>query len=355
MGRTLLETLGLFLSPFVLFALYLILRSQFPLAWEHWTRGRLSWLTLAGLAAGRQVLVMGRAMERVIGVARECGYLDGLPPFLGQDTFERLPRDKVLALATGSQGEPRAALARMAEGEHPSAKLVRGDTVIFSSRTIPGNEKAVGNILNGLVEHDVSIITDRTHLVHVSGHPRRGELQRMYEWTQPKITIPAHGEPVHLSEQVAFAKAQGVKEVVRAFDGDVVAIEEGRAGLIDRVTVGRRYKDGDILLPTGADCIAERRRLSISGVVTVAMALSPKGDMVGDPDVMIAGLPARTRDGAGFDALIDAAIFETFESLPRAKRRDADFVSGAIERAVRNSVNAVWGKRPTVHVLVVEV
>jgi ribonuclease J len=316
---------------------------------------RLRGAALAGLAVGRQVLVMGRAMERVIGVARECGYLDGLPPFLGQDTFERLPRDKVLALATGSQGEPRAALARMAEGEHPSAKLARGDTVIFSSRTIPGNEKAVGAILNGLVEQDVVIVTDRTHLVHVSGHPRRGELQRMYEWTKPRITIPAHGEPLHLTEQVAFAKAQGVKEVVRAFDGDVVAIEEGRAGLIDRVTVGRRYKDGDILLPSGADCIAERRRLSISGVVTVAMALSPKGDMVGDPDVLIAGLPARTRDGAGFDALIDACIFETFESLPRAKRRDADFVSGAIERAVRNSINAVWGKRPTVHVLVVEV
>src|SRR6204780_3930576 len=153
----------------------------------------------AGLANGRQIVVMGRAMERVIAVARECGYLDGLPPFLGPDPFDRLPREKVLALATGSQGEPRAALARMAEDQHSSATLAPGDRVIFSSRTIPGNEKAVGNVINGLVEHDVEVITDRTHLVHVSGHPRRAELARMYEWTRPKIAVPAHGEPLHLT------------------------------------------------------------------------------------------------------------------------------------------------------------
>ncbi len=309
----------------------------------------------AALAAGRQVLVMGRAMERVIAVARECGYLDGLPPFLGPDPFDRLPRDKVLALATGSQGEPRAALARMAEDEHSRASLSPGDRVIFSSRTIPGNEKAVGRVINGLSMQDVEIVTDRTHLVHVSGHPRRAELKRMYEWTRPTIAVPAHGEPLHLTEQTAFAKSLGVSEVVRAFDGDVVNLQAGGAGIIDRVPIGRRYKDGEILLPAGADCVAERRRLANAGIVSVALALSDKGDIVGDPDVMIAGLPEKSREGAGFDAIVDAAIFETVESLPRAKRRDADFVSGAVERAVRNSVNAVWGKRPTVHVLVVEV
>jgi ribonuclease J len=309
----------------------------------------------AGLAAGRQILVMGRAMERVISVARDCGYLDGLPPFLSADPFERLPRDKVLALATGSQGEPRAALARMAEDDHSRASLSKGDRVIFSSRTIPGNEKAVGKIINGLMEQEVEVVTDRTHLVHVSGHPRRAEMARMYQWIRPQIAVPAHGEPLHIGEHIAFAKAQGVKEVVRAYDGDVVALEAGRAGLVDRVPVGRRYKDGDILLPAGAECISERKKLAVGGVVSVALALSDKGDIVGDPDVMIAGLPQSTRDGAGLDAIVDNAIFETLDSLPRAKRRDADFVSTAIERAVRNSVNAVWGKRPTVHVLVVEV
>ena len=309
----------------------------------------------AGLANGRQIVVMGRAMERVIAVARECGYLDGLPPFLSPDPFERMPRDKVLALATGSQGEPRAALARIAEDEHPIASLAAGDTVVFSSRTIPGNEKAVGRIINGLVTQGVEVVTDRTRLVHVSGHPRRAELAKMYAWLRPRIAIPAHGEPVHLSEHVDFARALGVREVVRAFNGDVVKLVAGDAGVIGQIDHGRRYKDGEILLPAGDECVVERRKLSFAGVVSIALALTPKGEMSGDPDVMIAGLPQRTREGAAIDALIDAAIFETFESLPRGKRKDADFVSGAIERGVRNSVNSVWGKKPTVHVLVVEV
>jgi ribonuclease J len=309
----------------------------------------------AGLANGKQVMVIGRAMERVLAVARECGYLDGLPAFLGQDHFDRIPRSQVLALATGSQGEPRAALARIAEDEHPTATLAPGDIVVFSSRTIPGNEKAVGKIINGLVAQGIEVVTDRTQLVHVSGHPRRAELAKMYAWLRPKIAIPAHGEAVHLSEHADFARAQGVSEVVRALNGDIVLLAAGEAGIVGQVDHGRLYKDGDILLPTGDDCIAQRRRLSFSGVVSIALALSPKGDLSGDPDVMIAVLPTRTRAGGGMDEVVDAAIFETFENLPRGKRRDADAVSTAIERAVRNAVNAVWGKKPAVHVLVVEV
>ena len=308
----------------------------------------------AGLANGRQVMVLGRAIERVIAVARECGMLDGLPPFLSVDTFDRLPRDKVLALATGSQGEPRAALARMAEDEHPNARLVAGDTVIFSSRTIPGNEKGVGRIINGLALQGVDVITDRNQLVHVSGHPRRAELEQLYAWLKPRIAVPAHGEPMHLTEHVAFAKAQGVREVVRAFNGDVVRLKGGEARVIDQIAHGRRYKDGDILLAAEDGCVAERRKLAFAGIVSIAIALSAKGDMAGDPDVMIAGLPKATREGGAIDALIDTAIFETFEGLPRGKRRDPDFVSTAVERSVRNAVNSVWGKKPLVHVLVVE-
>jgi ribonuclease J len=163
-----------------------------------------------GFAAGRQVCVLGRAMERVIAVARERGMLDGVPEFLGIDAFERLPRDKILALATGSQGESRAALARLAEDEHPTAELSAGDTVIFSSRTIPGNEKAVGRLINAFVTAGVEVVTDRNALVHVSGHPRRAELAKMYAWLKPRIAVPAHGEPLHLSEHADFARALGV-------------------------------------------------------------------------------------------------------------------------------------------------
>ena len=309
----------------------------------------------AGFAAGRQVCILGRAIERVVAVARECGMLDGVPPFLGMDAFERLPRDRILALATGSQGEPRAALARMAEGEHPTAELTAGDTVIFSSRTIPGNEKAVGKIINAFATARVEVITDRTALVHVSGHPRRAEMAKMYAWVRPRIAVPAHGEPLHLSEHAAFAIAQGVPQVLRAFDGDLIRLAPGDVSASGSVASGRRLKDGAILLPADQESVGQRRRLAFAGVVSVAIALTPRGEMAGDPDVMIAGLPERTREGGAIDALIDDAIFEAFEGLPRGKRRDPDVVSSAIERAVRNSVNAVWSKKPQVHVLVVEV
>ncbi len=309
----------------------------------------------AGLAAGRQVCILGRAMERVVAVARECGMLDGVPQFVGMDAFERLPRDKILALATGSQGESRAALSRMAEDEHPTAELSPGDTVIFSSRTIPGNEKAVGRLVNAFLAGGVEVITDRNALVHVSGHPRRAELAKMYGWLRPTIAVPAHGEALHLTEHAAFAKAQGVPQVLRAFDGDLVRFAPGEVAAIGKIGRGRRLKDGEILLPADQECVAQRRRLSFAGVVSIALALTPKGEMAGDPDVMIAGLPERTGEGAALDGIIDAAIFETFEGLPRGKRRDPDFLSSAIERAVRNSVNGVWGKKPHVHVLVVEV
>jgi ribonuclease J len=298
---------------------------------------------------------MGRAMERVVAVARECGYLDGVPPFLGQDSFDRLPRDKVLALATGSQGEPRAVMARLAEDDHPAASLASGDMVVFSSRPIPGNEKAVSKIVNGLVAQGVEVITDRARLVHVSGHPRRAEMARLYGWTRPKIAVPAHGEAAHLAEHAAFAKAQGIKSVVKARNGDVVLLEADDARIVGEIERGRLYKDGTIVLGAGDDCIVERRRLAFAGIVSIALAITAKGDLAGDPDVLIAGLPKSTRDGAGVDEIIDAAIFETFDSMPRPKRRDADVISGAIERAVRNAVNSAWGKKPNVHVLVVEV
>ncbi len=309
----------------------------------------------AGLAAGRQVCILGRAIERVVAVARECGMLDGLPMFLGMDAFERLPRERILALATGSQGEPRAALARIAGDDHPMAELNAGDTVIFSSRTIPGNEKAVGKIINAFVTAGVEVVTDRTALVHVSGHPRRAEVAKMYAWVRPKIAVPAHGEPLHLSEHADFARAQGVPQVLRAFNGDLIRLAPGEVCALGKVTSGRRARDGVILLPADQQCVGQRRRLSFAGVVSIAIALTARGEMAGDPDVMIAGLPERTREGAAIDALIDDAIFEAFESLPPGKRRDADVVSTAIERAVRGSVNAVWGKKPQVHVLVVEV
>ncbi len=309
----------------------------------------------AATRAGRQVVLVGRSMDRVAAVGRDCGYLDGLPPMMSAEAFAHIPRERCVVLATGSQGEPRAAIARIAEDEHPAVSLAPGDTVIFSSRTIPGNEREVNRIINNLVRLGVEVITDRDALIHASGHPRRGEVSQMYDWVRPQIAIPAHGEEVHLSEHYAFARERQVPHVVKARNGDVVVLGPGEPGIVDQVAHGRLLKDGNLLVKVDDASLRARQSLAFGGVVTIALAVTAKGEMAGTPDVVTNGLPARTRDGEAMDALVDATMFQTFDNLPRQRRRDADTVSTAIERAVRSAVNQAWGKRPAVHVLVVEV
>lgn len=316
---------------------------------------RLRAVAMAATAAGRRVVLVGRAMERVVAVARECGYLDDIAPFLSAEAFPSLPRDEIVLLATGSQGESRAAMARISEDDHPIVKLAPGDTVIFSSRTIPGNERDVGRIINNLIKQGVEVITDRMALIHASGHPRRGEVAQFYQWTRPKIAIPAHGEELHLTEHAQFAVRCGAEHVLKAHNGDVVLLAPGEPGIVDEAPSGRLCKDGNTLVPIGDESLRTRQKLAFSGIVTVALAVDKKGEMVGIPDVILAGLPAKTGAGAKLDELVDDALFQTFEGLPRPQRRDANVVSVAIEKAVRNAVYGAWGKRPAVHVLVVEV
>lgn len=309
----------------------------------------------AAQACGREIVAVGRAMDRVIDVAGECGYLEGLPEFRRPDVYGYLPRDKVVALLTGSQGEPRAALARIADDEHPEIALSKGDQVIFSSRAIPGNEKAVGRIINTLTRQGVEVITDRTELVHVSGHPRRDELAAMYRWTRPRIAIPAHGEDLHLSEHAAFARAQGVAEVVRARNGTVVRLAPGSAAIIDDVPTGRLYKDGDILIDSNERALPERRKLAFAGLVSVAIAIGRGGEIAGDPVIDVMGLPDRNRRGESIPELVSETVAQTLDNLPKQRRRNPEAVEDAVGRAVRSAVQNVWGKKPACHVLVVEV
>lgn len=309
----------------------------------------------AAEACGREVVVIGRAMERVVTVARELGFLEGIAPFRGADMWGYLPRDKVVAVLTGSQGEPRAALARVASDEHPDISLASGDRVIFSSRTIPGNEKEVGSIMNNLARRGIEVITDRHGLVHVSGHPRRDELALMYEWTRPQALIPAHGEAVHLTEHARFARSKGIETVVTAFNGTVVRLAPGRVEAIGDAPSGRLYKDGDVIIGAQDKTIPERRKLSFAGVVTVAIALDKRGDLAGDPAIDAIGLPSRGKRGEDMlDAIADT-ISEVLRSLPAAKRRDSDLVENAVEKAIRGAVQQAWGKKPACAVLVVEV
>src|SRR5690606_13721659 len=209
--------------------------------------GRIRSIAEAARDAGRQVVVLGRSMKRVIDVSTELGYLDGLPDFIAEEDYQFIQRDQVVVLCTGSQGEPQAALAKLSRDEMRSVSLAPGDTVIYSSRVIPGNEKAILTVKNLLIELGMKIIEDQDALVHVSGHPRRGELKRMYEWVRPRILVPVHGEAAHLVAQGSLAATSGIPHVAQVRNGDMLKLAPGDPEIVDQVPFGRMYKDGVLI------------------------------------------------------------------------------------------------------------
>lgn len=314
--------------------------------------GRLRSIALAAAAAGRDVIVVGRAMRRVIDVAAELGYLDGLPPFLDEEAFAYTPRDRTLLLLTGSQGEPRAALARVAEDDHRNIELVAGDTMIFSSRAIPGNEKAINGIINALVARGINVIADRDGLVHVSGHPRRDELREMYGWLEPDVLVPVHGEAMHLAAQAALAREWGIAQVVSIANGEIVRLAPGPAVQTDQIVAGRLYKDGVLIGDVESIGATERRRLAYAGHVVVSLVLDARGNILAEPEVGLFGLPREDRAGQPFEETAMSAALHALESLPRPRRRDPDAVADSLRRAVRAAIREGWGKKPICTVLV---
>jgi ribonuclease J len=302
-------------------------------------------------AAGRELVVVGRAMYRVIEAAQTTGYLDPDLSFHAETEFEGIPTRKVVALCTGSQGEARAAMARIAAGEHPNIALEAGDRVIFSSRTIPGNEKAVGRIQNALADEGIEVITDQDAPVHVSGHPRRGELEQLYRWVKPKIAVPMHGEGRPLEAHARLAEKLGVSEVIRARNGALVRLAPGPATIIDDVPTGRLYRDGAIITRAEDGQVRERRKLSFAGSVAISLVLSDKGALLADPEVALSGLPVTNIQGVSFESIARDAAIGTIESIPRPRRKDQALVSEAVRRGVRAAVNQAWGKKPVCSVL----
>jgi ribonuclease J len=315
---------------------------------------RLRAVAQAAAAREREVVVVGRAMDRIVQVARETGYLDGIQDFRSVDVYGHLPPDKVVALCTGSQGEARAALARIAQDEHPDVAFSRGDRVIFSSRAIPGNEKAVMRVINGLVAQGIEVITDRTHLVHVSGHPRIEELKEMIGWVRPQILIPVHGEPLHMAEHAELARSCGVGQVFTCRDGELVRLAPGAPAKIDELPAGRLYKDGALLVSAEERTVADRRRLGFGGVVSIALAVGQRGDLVGEPEVRTTGIPEADTRGNRIEDIAYAAAVEAFESMPRPARHDPDAVAEAVRRAIRAALANAWNKKPTCHVHVLQ-
>lgn len=306
----------------------------------------------AAYAADRSVCLLGRSMLRIVGAAREVGLLPEGVNFVEPEQAGFLPREHVLYLCTGSQGEPRAALSRIARDDHRDLILTEGDAVIFSSKIIPGNERGIFTLINDLVELGVKVITEKDEFTHVSGHPNRDELRKMYEWVRPRYSIPVHGEARHLEEHAEFAKALGVEDAIAPRNGDLIRLAPGKPEIIDETPAGRWLLDGDILMPEGAGPLRERRKLSFSGVVIVALAIDEHEGLAAEPAVSIIGGP---KDAPGVDDLasrIAEKAENAFRSLSKSKRDDNGAVELAVTRSVRNEMTAIWGKRPGVAVLI---
>ncbi len=303
-------------------------------------------------ATGRRLVVAGRAMHRAIQVAIETGYLPQGFRYADQQEFSYIKPHEVLALVTGSQGEPRAALARIAESEHPEITLGNDDMVVFSSRTIPGNEKSVSRLQNGLARLGCEVVTDNEGLVHVTGHPRREELRQMYGWVRPQIALPMHGEIRHLKEHARIARECGVPQVLTPINGDMVQIAPGAARLIDEVPVGRLFRDGRLLVPANEGPVRERRKLAVVGLIAASIVLSKQGKLVADPEIALDGIPATDVAGDTMEDIVLDALEGTLKSIPPSRRKDPELVREAVRRAIRAGVDNVWGKKPIVKVFI---
>lgn len=311
---------------------------------------RLKTLGDVAKASGRRLCLAGRSLDRIVAVSRANGYLLDLPPLIDWDKAMDLPRRDVMVLATGGQGEPRAALARMAEDNHP-IKLRGGDLVVFSSKQIPGNETAIGRIQNALAAKNVRMVTDKQAHIHVSGHPGRPELLAMYEWLRPQILLPVHGEMRHMSEQARLALDHGVPQSLVQKNGDVVRLAPGAAEIVGHEHAGRLVLDGDVLLPADGGTINERRKIAHNGQISVAVARDGKGRLAGIPQIRLQGVPLEEDR----DAFVAEALEEAAEAVAAGEGEAEETLRERLRLTIRRAATRWTGKKPIVDILLINV
>lgn len=306
--------------------------------------------TLANVAreCGRDLCFAGRSLKRIIESARESGYLKDMPALIDIDDVAALPRNKVMVVATGGQGEARAALGRIADGTHP-VKLDEGDTVIFSSKQIPGNEVAIGRVMNQLAERNIIMITEKQAHVHVSGHPGQEELAALYDWIRPEILIPVHGERRHMSEQARFGLARGIPKALVQSNGDIVRLAPNGPAKIGEERTGRLILDGNMLIPADGATLTERRRLSWYGLISVAFALDGNDKLLGRPEIRLRGVPIEEDLDDFLDEAEDAAI-----AAIKGSKGDLEGLREDVRLAVRRLATSWVGKKPIVDVMILE-
>lgn len=310
---------------------------------------RIETMAAAAAANGRKAVLVGRSLTRMVEAARRTGYLPEDLELLDESAAKRLPRREALLICTGSQGEPRGALARISGGSHPNVKLEPGDVVIFSSRFIPGNERAIGRVINRLVKHGVLVVTGRTDFVHVSGHPARDELIQMYQLVRPQIAVPVHGEARHLAEQAHLAKQCQVPETAVTANGDVLRLAPGRAQIVAGVPHGRLAVDGGRLVPAAGEMLRERRRMMFNGGAVATLVIDARLELAGDPRISLLGL---LENGADQPLMQEAAaeIRAAYDGLSDSDRRDDNAVNEAARRALRRCINQALGRKPVTEI-----
>ena len=311
---------------------------------------RLTSIAAAAAKHDRQVALVGRSLWRIEQAARETGYFEGVPRFLTEEEAGYLPRDKALLICTGSQGEPRSALSRIADDEHAHIVLEAGDAVIFSSRIIPGNERAINRLHNKLAHLGVEILTEEDHFVHVSGHPAREELQRMYQMVRPAVAVPVHGEARHLRAHVALAESCQVQQAILALNGDMVRLGPLPAAVVGQVPTGRLALDGKQLVSLDSEGWKNRRRITFNGAAVATVVLDRSGVLLAHPRVTLQGLGEPDADAL---AELGAEVGRAVEGLSARERKDDAAVTEAARLAVRRRLKALSGKRPVTDVHVV--
>ncbi|HQS68627.1 MULTISPECIES: ribonuclease J [unclassified Novosphingobium] len=313
---------------------------------------RLQTLGEVAEATGRRLCVAGRSLDRIIRVAKSCGYLKGFPELVHMDDAMDIPRGELLVLATGGQGEPRAALARIAGEQHP-IKLERGDVVLFSSRQIPGNELAIGRIQNSLVDKGVKLVTDKQSMIHVSGHPGRPELVALYDWIRPEILVPVHGEIRHMAEQAQLGLDEGIPKAILQKNGDLIRLAPNGPKKLSEERAGRLVLDGDIIAPADGEGVVARRKLSQNGLITAALAVRRDGVLASEVEIAAIGIPL-DEDMEAFVAEAKVEVAETLRNLKGDRKRDRTAVAEAVRLSVRRTGQRWSGKKPVVQVMLRE-
>ncbi|HMA49248.1 MAG TPA: ribonuclease J [Magnetospirillaceae bacterium] len=315
---------------------------------------RVESIAVAAMAHDRHVALAGRSLWKIDKAARENGYLKDIPPFLDDHDAAHLPEEKVLYICTGSQGEPRAALARIASDNHPHVVLRSGDVVIFSSRVIPGNEKDIYKLQNQFVKAGVEVVTEKDHFVHVSGHPGREDMTRLYSLVRPTIAVPVHGELRHLMEHADLARLCQVPKQVVIGNGDMLKLAPGEPEIVGQVQTGRIALDGARLVPADSVVLRDRNRMMYNGSAVITVVLDRAGKLLGEPQVSAVGLLDPEHEAEEHEAVVEA-VREAIAELPASARRDDEVTREAVRVAVRRHLKKSHGKKPLTDVHLVRV